>query len=106
MTPAAMSSERLVRALLELPYPLFEQEVVRPVLGTLAELLEEMPKLYLLYWPKFSHLPPASLPLEAIADGLLGAFRKEGANAVTREEDSMSLLLGKGTSEEGASERV
>lgn len=83
----------LVGSILSLPYGLFEQEVVRPVLGTLAELLADSPRLYLLHWPKFSHLPPQSLPLEVVADGVLNACRKE-RNDTVLDEESLSLLIG------------
>ena len=90
-----MSSSGLVRALLALPYPLFELQVVHPVLDTLQEVLGDpgSKKLFLLHWPTFSHLQPHSLPLEVIADGLLKAFQKEATEPETAEDDSLSLLL-------------
>jgi hypothetical protein len=112
----------LAEHILSLPYPLFEQAVVLPILAFLTDLLSDVNKLFVLHWPKFSHLSPQTLPLgmgyraclclsgpffsfllffpfvfpvEVICDGLLRALRKESVNSVP-EEESFALFIASG----------
>ena len=83
----------LSSAILQLPYAVFEEHVVYPVLVTICDILEELPKIFLLYWPKFSHLSPHQLPLEVVCDGLLAGLKRESTEPSDSDEDDDSLAL-------------